>query len=92
MLFRSEVYLSAPILEQIEYRFARKCDFIPDPEITSEKVVFSISCVTNFFWPELCGKYIKHMNGPAAYGEIAYQLINQTTVYVTIDDVNTGVK
>jgi hypothetical protein len=27
------------------------------------------------------------MNGPVVFGEIAYQQIGQTTVYVTVDDV-----
>jgi len=35
--------------------------------------------------PEYCEKYLKKMDGPVVFGEIAYQLLNRTTVYVTID-------
>ena len=82
-----EVYLSVPVVEQIEYRFARKGQNPSDPDITNNSVAFSISCVSNFLSTEMCGNYIKYMNGPAVFGEIAYQLVNQTTVYVSIGDV-----
>ena len=83
-----DVYLSVPVVEQIKYRFARKGQNLPDPDIiNNDSVIFSISCVSNFLSTEMCGNYIKHMNGPAVFGEIAYQLVNQTTVYVTIGNV-----
>ena len=81
------VYLSSPAFEQVEYRFARQSAFVPEHEIADENVVMSASCVLNYVWPELCGKYIEIINAPAVYGQIAYQLISQITMSVTIGDV-----
>ena len=85
-----KVYLTVPVAEQIEYRFAKRIQNLTDPDITNnDSVIFSISCVSNILNAEICGRnYIKYMNGPAVFGEIAYQLVNQTTVYVTIGDVS----
>ena len=84
------VYLSSPVFEQVEYRFARQSAFAPEQETTPENVVMSASCVLNYVWPELCGKYIEIINAPAVYGQIAYQLISQITMSVTISDVALG--
>jgi hypothetical protein len=80
-----EVYLSAPVFENVNYRFAGIDLSVSEPELISERIVLSVTCITNYLQPELCRKYIKKLNGPVVYGEIAYQLVNQTTVYVTID-------
>ena len=82
-----EVHLSAPVFEHVEYRIAKINDQLPEPELNSENIAFSVTCVVNFLHPEFCMKYIKKMNGPVVFGEIVYQLVSQTTVYVTIGDV-----
>ena len=82
------VYLSSPVFEQVEYRFAQQSTFAPEQNIADENVVISASCVLNYVWPELCGKYIKIINAPAVYGQIAYQLISQITMSVTIGDIS----
>ena len=83
-----KIHLSAPVFEHVEYRIAKINDQLPEPELNSGRVAFSVTCATNFLQPEFCKKYIKKMNGPVVFGEIVYQLVNQTTAFVTIDDVS----
>ena len=79
--------LSAPVFEHIEYRFAKINPQITEPNLNSDKIIISFTCVHNFMQPAYCEKYLKKMDGTVVFGEIAYQFVNQTTVYVTIDDV-----
>jgi hypothetical protein len=53
-----------------------------------KKSVFSCNCILNFLYGGFEGKRINNFNGPITFGEIAYQLINQTLVYVLIEDLN----
>ena len=45
---------------------------------------FSCNCILNYLYGELEGKVTEGMYGPVTFGEIAYQLLNQTLVYVRI--------
>ena len=81
------VLMSAPVFEHVEYRVAKINDQLPEPDLNSDKIAFSVTCAINYLQPEFCRKYMKKMNGPVVFGEIVYQLVNQTTVYVTIGDV-----
>ena len=80
----------APVFNDIEYRLAKK---IPDYEaafhshieaLDVSSAVFSCNCILNFLYGELEGKSIETFEGPITFGEIAYQLVNQTLVYVTV--------
>jgi len=84
------VNLYAPVFPGIKYRTAKS---ISDYEhefnsrLTSQvntDVVFSCNCILNFLYGELENKSIKGFTGPITFGEIAYQLVNQTLVYVTV--------
>jgi len=84
------VNLYAPVFEHIEYKFAKD---IPDyatvlgsliEKTENTDVLCSYTCILNFLYGDLEGKKIKSFTGPVTFGEIAYQLINQTLVYVTI--------
>ena len=89
----SEVPMSAPVFKHVDYRLAIVDDAIAEPLLVSEQIVFSVTCIGNFLQPDVCAQYLKKMNGPVVFGEIAYQQIGQTTVYVTVDNVvpfNTG--
>ena len=88
------VPMSAPVFKNVEYRIAEIDDNISEISLLGEKIVFSITCIGNFIQPDICSQYLKKMNGPVVFGEIAYQHLCQTTVYVTIDDVtlNTELK
>ena len=81
------VPMSAPVFSHVDYRIAVVDDAITEPSLVSDKIVFSITCIGNFLQPDICAQYLKKMNGPVVFGEIAYQQIGQTTVYVTVDDV-----
>jgi hypothetical protein len=84
------VNLYAPVFPGIKYRMAKS---ILDYEHefnsrltgqTNTDVVFSCNCILNFLYGGLEGKSIKGFTGPITFGEIAYQLVNQTLVYVTV--------
>lgn len=80
----------APVFRNIDYRFA-----IPVGDYASEFIkrideaeahnpVFSFNCILNFLYGDLNGKKIPPYSGPVTFGEIAYQLLNQTLVYCEI--------
>lgn len=78
----------APVFDQVEYRFA---DPVDDYVSTFEKALpkgidpaFSCNCILNFLYSELEGKKTGSLTGPITFGEIAYQLLNQTLVYLEI--------
>jgi hypothetical protein len=84
------VHLYAPVFSGIKYRIAKE---IPDyvnifnsrlMEFKNTTAAFSCNCILNFLYGELEGKSIQGFTGPITFGEIAYQLVNQTLVYVTV--------
>jgi len=85
-----EVLLYAPVFEGIEYRFAEN---LPNYEngfnqeinsVIDKSSVFSCNCILNFLYGELEGKKLDGLFGPITFGEIAWQLLNQTLVYLQI--------
>ena len=82
------VYFYAPVFKNIKYRFANQIsDYAKEFEgklqqFKNAKAVFSCNCILNFLYGELEGKQVQHFYGPITFGEIAYQLVNQTLVYV----------
>jgi hypothetical protein len=84
------VDLFAPVFPGVDYHFARPVsDYaaafrsrLADQD-TSGTVV-SCNCILNFVFGELEGKAIGGVQGPATFGEIAYQLVNQTLVNVRV--------
>ncbi|MDR1672337.1 MAG: hypothetical protein LBS09_02570 [Bacteroidales bacterium] len=80
------VYMYAPVYPSVNYRIGELDDTIASPSLISSDIVFSVTCIINFLQPELCARFLQKMNGSVAYGEVAYQLLNQTTVYVTVGD------
>jgi hypothetical protein len=81
----------APVFADIDYRFAKA---IPDYEaafgdkletIENKDSVFACNCILNFLYGNLEGKKIDGLYGAITFGEIAWQLLNQTLVYVTIE-------
>ncbi len=81
----------APVFRGVEYKLAEKVsDYVSQFQSALPRlngVTFSCNCVLNYLWAELEGKKTEGMNGPMTFGEIAYQLLNQTLVYLTIEDV-----
>lgn len=85
------VELFAPVFSGIEYRLAAPVgDYVagfaahlPAGAVTP---AFSCNCILNYLYSELEGKKTGDIVGPITFGEIAYQLLNQTLVYLTIHE------
>ena len=91
-----QVKFYAPVFTGIRYKHARPVlDYVKEfnlrltkeGAIESNQVVFSCNCILNYLYSELEGKKTDPFVGPVTFGEIAYQLLNQTLVYLEIMDV-----
>lgn len=86
-----EVSFYAPVFSGVKYKIAAPIsDYVSSfqsaiPDIKSD-VAFSCNCVLNYLYSELEGKKTANITGPMTFGEIAYQLLNQTMVYLTVED------
>jgi len=87
----NEVRLGAPVFTGIKYQRAKA---IPNYEaalnapltkLKNAKTVFSCNCLSNFMHGGLEGKKLEALFGPVVFGEIAYQMLSQTLVYVTLE-------
>jgi len=80
----------APVFQGIKYRIAKPVSDYADLfnkrilEHDDESTAFSCNCILNFLYGDLENNKIKAFAGPITFGEIAYQLVNQTLVYVTV--------
>jgi len=90
-----EVRFGAPVFTGVKYYRAKD---VPDYEAAfnaslmeckNVQAVFSCNCLSNFMRGGLEGKKlgVKHgvLLGPVVFGEITYQLLSQTLVYVTVE-------
>jgi hypothetical protein len=86
----------APVFSGIRYKHARPvADYVKsfneqlskECDIDPQRLVFSCNCILNYLYSELEGKKTEPFTGPVTFGEIAYQLLNQTLVYLEIVDV-----
>lgn len=48
-------------------------------------LAFSCNCILNYLYSGLEGRRTAQVTGPMTFGEIAYQLLNQTLVYLDIE-------
>jgi hypothetical protein len=81
--------LYAPIFEGTTYYFAKPVnDYMDEYQKRLVGVhgdhAFAFSCILNYTHSNLEGKTTEGMYGPFTFGEIAYQLLNQTLVYLEI--------
>ena len=87
---KGTVALYAPVFTGVDYRLAR-----PIANYGAEfrarlsgydtaGVNFSCNCILNFLYGELEGQRISDLQGPVTFGEIGYQLLNQTMVVLRI--------
>jgi hypothetical protein len=80
----------APVFRGIEYRFAKRVsNYVEEfrsriAAAGAEKPVFSCNCILNFLYGGLEGKKTPPFAGPITFGEVAYQLLNQTLAYCEI--------
>ena len=82
----------APVFKDIQYKIAKPVDdYISEFKSALPKGVttpiFSCNCILNFLYSELEGQNTDPVFGPITFGEIAYQLLNQTLVYLEVKDV-----
>lgn len=86
-----KVILFAPTFPGIEYKIAKPVNDY-EKEFTAElnkaniSPLFSCNCILNYHYAHLEGKKTGNVFGPITFGEIAYMLLNQTMVYLTIED------
>lgn len=84
------VNLYAPLFPGVDYRFAKPvADYAGAfrarlGDVDPAGVVMGCNCILNFLFGELEGKAIGGVAGPVTFGEVAYQLLNQTLVMVRI--------
>jgi hypothetical protein len=82
----------APVFRGAKYRQATQSGTYIDNftrelgEKQGESMLFSCNCILNYVYAGLEGKRTGNVTGPITFGEIAYQLLNQTLVYLTISD------
>ena len=84
------VTMGAPVYKGVPYRLAKVSTeslYNSLKDKSEGEIVFSLSCVSNYLRPEVFPKYLSQTNGPFAYGEIAYVLLNHATVYVTVGTI-----
>jgi len=91
-LLSESVEFYAPIFSKVKYQFANPVvDYVTelDKAIASQQLPetsFSFNCILNFLYAELENKKTAQLTGPFTFGEIAYQLLNQTLVYLSIEN------
>ena len=78
-----------PSVPDIEYRLAKPVnDYLGAFQealgsVETDKV-FGCNCVLNYLYSGLEGRRSEGFTGPMTFGEIAYQLLNQTMVYLSL--------
>ena len=87
-----KVSFYAPVFRGVEYKVAAPvADYVSAferhlPRSASQAITFSCNCILNYLYSNLEGKRTGKVMGPITFGEIAYQLLNQTLAYVTIQE------
>ncbi|MEN6410314.1 MAG: hypothetical protein ABFD44_11455 [Anaerolineaceae bacterium] len=90
---KRQVNFYAPVFAGFRYKVAKPVDdyvsrFLKQvPEGVGDNMLFACNCVLNYLYAGLEGQNIANFTGPITFGEIAYQLMNQTLAYLTIEDV-----
>ena len=85
----NKITFFAPVFEGVKYRHAKPVRdyaerFLAATPKDIGPIVFSCNCVLNFEYGALEGRRTGSLQGPMTFGEIAYQLLNQTLVHVTL--------
>jgi hypothetical protein len=71
--------LAQPFAGSYETAFAQATADLP------ENASFSCNCILNYLYSELEGNRTGHVTGPMTFGEVAYVLLNQTMVHLTLE-------
>lgn len=86
---RGTVALYAPVIEGVEYHLAAPLidyegQFRAEMARRSGTSIFACNCVLNFLYAHLEGLSLPGSSGPITFGEVAWMLLNQTMVSVTL--------
>jgi hypothetical protein len=87
------VQLYAPVFPDVTYKLAKPFDsyvrqFMTRLPVSYDKhIAFSCNCILNYLYSKLEGKQTGAITGPITFGEVAFQLLNQTMVYLQIHDI-----
>jgi hypothetical protein len=79
----------APVFKNVQYRIAEPVldyvkSFSASMPAGSINPAFSCNCILNYLYAGLEGRQTGSITGPITFGEIAYQLLNQTLTYLEI--------
>jgi hypothetical protein len=91
-IVKHEVRFYAPVFAGVTYKHAKPIqDYFEQftaklPSNLSEHPVFSCNCILNYMYSELEGKQTGNITGPTTFGEVVYQLLNQTMAYLIITE------
>jgi hypothetical protein len=82
---KRQVDFYAPVFEDMEYRLAKPPGTLPaiGPD-EGGGVNFSCNCILNYLYGKLEGQRTGRYTGPMTFGEIAFLLLNQTLVHLTV--------
>jgi hypothetical protein len=80
----------APVFEGVSYRAAKPIANYAERFVAAippdvGQPVFACNCVLNYLHGQLEGRRTGNILGPMTFGEIGYQLLNQTLVHVTVE-------
>ncbi|MEM6829947.1 MAG: hypothetical protein AAF551_05490 [Bacteroidota bacterium] len=81
----------SPVLPGYEYKIPSPIanyeeKFGEELEKLNIEPLFACNCLYNFFYGQLEGKKTGRVVGPMTFGEIAYLYLNQTMVYLTLEE------
>lgn len=88
----NETEFYAPLFKGIDYFFAEKIEDyenklkIETLKTENSNIHYSCNCILNYLYGNLEGKKL-NITGATTFGEIAYQLLNQTQIYLNIKDI-----
>lgn len=86
----NRVAFYAPVFRHVRYKLAQSFNgsyeqaFRTQADQLPAQTQFSCNCVLNYLYSELEGKRTGHVTGPMTFGEVAYVLLNQTLVHLTL--------
>lgn len=92
---KKQVDFYAPVFSGVEYKIAAPVinymeefnQSIENKEDADRIPLFSCNCILNYLYSELEGQRTPGFYGPITFGEIAYQLLNQTMTYLEVRDI-----
>lgn len=92
---KRQVEFYAPVFPGLDYQIAAPvADYVASFQEALPKldngIAFSCNCILNYLHSGLEGKRTAGITGPITFGEISYQLLNQTLVYLYLTTLRDG--